>query len=44
MFLQLGLILLIDGVGIYETDLPGLTPFSELDSKLQVWDDGTPPK
>ena len=41
--MQLGLVLLIDG-RIYETELPGLIPFSDLDSKLQMWDGGTPPK
>ncbi|RPB04039.1 hypothetical protein L873DRAFT_1668292 [Choiromyces venosus 120613-1] len=43
-FLQLGLMLLIDDDKIYETELPHPIPFSDLDSKLQVWDDGPPPE
>jgi len=36
--------LLIDDNRIYEPPLPRSIPFSDLDSKLQVWDDGPPPK
>lgn len=36
--------LLIDDDRIYETELPRSIPFSDLDAKLQVWDDGPPPK
>ena len=41
-FLQLGPILLIDDK-LYETELPHPIPFSDLDGKLQVWDDGSLP-
>ncbi|KAG0131732.1 hypothetical protein HOY82DRAFT_645648 [Tuber indicum] len=43
-FLLLGLVLLINNDRIYETKLPHPIPFSDLDSKVQVWDDGPPPK
>lgn len=36
--------LLIDDDRIYEAELLHSIPFSDLDLKLQVWDDGPPPK